>query len=782
MSAADREYYKSLPDYDEIREYLDESEEYVQPNFPEFEPDFSSAIIVDSIPIVDSTKLPKLLQVLLKLFKQVTARLEETDVYMPFNDAAGTTFGFCFVKFPSKGEADLAIKMFHNFAMDKKHTFKCTLYSDLDKYSAIPTVYAPKPLPPFKPRPDPTSWLADPLCRDQFVVRYGKETEISWANTTGEEPTVVYDGEREKQGDKVWCDSYVSWSPQGTYLATFHPRGIRLWGGKDFEAHGRFNFDAVEHVEFSPCESYLVTYRYAQIPGLDENESITVWDVRTGEKLRSFPLKNPLEPKFQVSATVVEEKAGKKIERAIKARIVSYEGDSHGGYFTLQEGNTTHTDVPADKVTPMQEPNVLKWSADGKYVARLSPDIIQVYELPSMQLLEKKSIAAKDILDFCWSPKSSAIGGSSAPVSINNYISYWSPAIGNYPALINVIAVPSRADVASRKLFDVTDGKMAWQNEGDYLCVHFTKIQGKKKSFVLMFFRISESGVPVEQIELSEPVLHVAWEPSGDRICIVHGEPRQPSISFYSMAGVPATAAAAVKAIPGAPPSSKSAAPATTKKEVSLLFTLSGMQCNNIFWAPSGGVVALAYYAPDACLFELHDVENNNSLASRRHDRGNRLVWDPSGRFIASCTITPLRGAGSRPNPEDGINVYTFQGAPVVQIKKERLFQFQWRPRPRDLLSSEERKKVIKNLKKYEKMFDKEDRQRKQELQAEVLAARRRVAEEFYSKLHRSRESVLRLKPRRVAIRNGYDSDDERNYTTEVIVSLVHCTIVTFVL
>lgn len=30
------------------------------------------------------------------------------------------------------------------------------------------------------------------------------------------------------------------WSPQGTYLTTFHVPGIALWGGERFEKQGRF--------------------------------------------------------------------------------------------------------------------------------------------------------------------------------------------------------------------------------------------------------------------------------------------------------------------------------------------------------------------------------------------------------------------------------------------------------------------------------------------------------------------------------------------------------------
>lgn len=73
--------------------------------------------------------------------------------------------------------------------------------------------------------------------------------------------------------------------------------------------------------------------------------------------------------------------------------------------------------------------------------------MISVYELPSMTLLDRKSISAKEILDFMWSPKS-------------NKISYWAPAEANHPALVYIINVPGREEISSRKLFDVTEGKM----------------------------------------------------------------------------------------------------------------------------------------------------------------------------------------------------------------------------------------------------------------------------------------------------------------------------------
>jgi translation initiation factor 3 subunit B len=740
---ADEDYYKQLEDFDDIKEYLLElTDEFVAPEFPPFSPDFSTAIIVDNLPNIGLEKIPKLMQVLMKIYGQVSEGIQESDIYMPFNEATALTHGFCSIKFTSNELAESAIKITQGFAIDKKHSFKVSLYSDLDKYSSISDEYVPPEAGDFKPRPDPTSWLTDSQCRDQFTIRYGHETEISWANHTGEDPSVVYAGEREKAGGKVWCESYVSWSPQGTYLATFHTQGIKLWGSNEFESQGRFMHSDVALMDFSPCESYMVTYRYAtNNSSFNPDEAIIVWDVRTGAKIRTFKLKNPLDENFQVQAVVYEEKAGKKekVERVMRGRVVKYEGDSNGGSFEILEGNVTHKDIASDLVKAVQEPNRLKWSADGKYLARLGCDIIQVYELPSMTLLDKKSIAAKDVLDFTWSPRS-------------NMISYWSPAVGNHPALINIIKLPERLDICSRKLFDVSDGRMVWQNDGDFLCVYMTKIQGKKKTYVLMFFRVLETEVPVEQLELSEPILSVTWEPSGDRVAIVHGEIRTPTVSFYSMSGV----------------TTKASATGIKKREFTQLFALNGVQCNDVIWSPAGGVVALTYYAPDSCVFELHDVENNVSLATRRHDRGNKLVWDPTGRYIASCTIIPLRNANARGQTDDGFNLYTFQGTPLCQVKKDKLFQFNWRPRPKDLLLPEEKKRVIKNLKKYEKVFDKEDRFRKQELHAEVMATRHNMASEFMARLNRNIAGNALLKKRRVEIRNGYDSDDDRNYNVDV--------------
>jgi translation initiation factor 3 subunit B len=48
----------------------------------------------------------------------------------------------------------------------------------------------------------------------------------------------------------------VTWSPQGTYLATFHKQGIALWGGDEFSRIGKFGHQGVQMIDFSPCERF----------------------------------------------------------------------------------------------------------------------------------------------------------------------------------------------------------------------------------------------------------------------------------------------------------------------------------------------------------------------------------------------------------------------------------------------------------------------------------------------------------------------------------------------
>eukprot|EP01006_Ploeotia_vitrea_P017296 TRINITY_DN48392_c0_g2_i1.p1 TRINITY_DN48392_c0_g2~~TRINITY_DN48392_c0_g2_i1.p1 ORF type:complete len:700 (-),score=427.22 TRINITY_DN48392_c0_g2_i1:509-2293(-) len=238
--------------------------------------------------------------------------------------------------------------------LDKKHTLRVNQMSDFERLENVPEEFVPREMK-SNLKPDLKNFLLDDLLRDQFVLRADKDTEIYWhdperqSNNKGRE--LVYGGEAHKRRGKNWTELGVQWSPQGSYLATFHGPGLILWGGDNFEQIQRFLHQHVQRIEFSPCERYLVTSNEVNDAG---QPAVIVWDVKTGAELRGF---------------------------------------------TRAEG----TNWP-----------YLKWSPTGDYVLRVGKtkkgdDAISVYVLPDMTLLDKKSIKIPNVKQARFSPRDNYI-------------------------------------------------------------------------------------------------------------------------------------------------------------------------------------------------------------------------------------------------------------------------------------------------------------------------------------------------------------------------------------
>lgn len=100
------------------------------------------------------------------------------------------------------------------------------------------------------------TWMMDRRGRDQFVVRYGDETEVHWNDAQRAQAEEVYKR-------SFWTESFVVWSPHGSYLATVHRQGVAIWGGPSFSRLHRFShpnvrpplsglWNTVRHLFFSP--------------------------------------------------------------------------------------------------------------------------------------------------------------------------------------------------------------------------------------------------------------------------------------------------------------------------------------------------------------------------------------------------------------------------------------------------------------------------------------------------------------------------------------------------
>merc|ERR1712176_1583571 len=95
-------------------------------------------------------------------------------------------------------------------------------------------------------------------------------------------------------------------------------------------------------------------------------------------------------------------------------------------------------------------------------------------------------------------------------------------------------------------------------------------------------------------------------------------------------------------------------------------------------------------------------------------------------------------------------------------------YQFQWRPRE-NLLSKAEIAKVKKDLKKYEKQFEKADKERARALYLEETKGKRLERKKIRDILASTRALRREQRARHVEMLGGYDSDDESNYVVREI-------------
>lgn len=209
-------------------------------------------------------------------------------------------------------------------------------------------------------------------------------------------------------------------------------------------------------IDFSPCEQYLVTWsnepivvpeRAVQGPQYfspdDEGNNIAVWDIKSGDLLRTF---------------------------------------------------STQTDGEPNSTKKQMQWPALKWSPDDKLVARITPgQMISVHELPSMFLHGKKSLKIEGVVDFEWCPlgdkdkEDVTANGSNAKSSKKvqeNMLVYWTPEVANQPARVTLLAFPSRTILRQKNLFHVTEVRFShWISaEVTHNCISSVNCFGKIKA------------------------------------------------------------------------------------------------------------------------------------------------------------------------------------------------------------------------------------------------------------------------------------------------------------
>ncbi|GMH62769.1 hypothetical protein TrRE_jg6945, partial [Triparma retinervis] len=684
---------------EDLADYMSDNELVVEPKLPKLDESFGCTVVISNLPKVPQPKHDKLKSVVLKICNKV-GTVDVRDEVAPLMPSGedGKSFGFLFITFKSSADATKCEEAVNGYQFDKNHKINVVKYDEVKKLKTVADTYEEESASPYEPSPDTSWWLRDPSQRDAFCIRYGNETEVHWADGS-REPVLDHDGGDKKASGVQWCNYYMEWSSRGSIMATILPaKGVITWGGPNYKKLKRFSHVDVETVQFSPEEGYMMTTSFKN----DIKDAIKIWNTKTGKLLRAFPL---------------------------------FPSESF-------------------KEKDAEKPPPFLWSHNDEYIARMGEDLISIYELPSMKLLEKKSLLANGIAEFQWSPA-------------QNILAYWAPEKGNAPAHIQLVEIPSRKHLRQKNLFQVSKVNMSWHDQGKFLGCKVLRHTKTKKTVYNNFelFRVHEDGIPVEILEIKDAVFNFRWEPQGTRFAMVHAENRsatRASVSFYDMnKEVTHTERRGPKG------SKKQVTVTQTVSELNLVSTLKDRQCNSLYWSPAGNIIVMASLGDTSSgSLEFFDVNTCTTMAVREHYRATEVSWDPSGRILSTSVLQPLTGGYFKFQMDNGYMLWSFQGKQLKTVAFQNFFQFAWRPR-KNLLGEEKRSEIKANLKKYYEEFDRRDKEKARALYLEETRGKRELRSKFRDRVEVLRAGYDANREQRKQMNDGYDSEDEDMYVIQ---------------
>jgi translation initiation factor 3 subunit B len=473
-----------MPDFSDPPDFVDEITEedilagsnLVRPTAAYWE---ECCVLIWGIPVVNQERIEKLKNVLGKVFSFVHTPVSN---FFPTNED-GNTKGYCFIEYETPEQTSAAAKVCDGYALDKKHTFSAYVLSAMRHLKEPEENWTPPAKKDYVDAGDLWWWLQNPKSMDQFAIQAeghdGVNLGVFW-NAKGQDPYPV--GEDATRLN--WSEFIFKWSPSGTYLASFHSQGVALWGGEKFIKIQRIQHPGVSYLEFSPNETYIVTYAQDDYGRFDN--TLRVFDVFTGEQKKSFQPSGPM-------------------------------------------GSGRICDWP-----------FLKWSHDEKYFAfnRAKGDCINVYNSETFTLETQIELAG--LITFEWNPAKNVIAyyceerhEANAPAEIG---------LIEYPSKQKIRA-QRIFSVSSALLYWQKSGEyFAAQTErysSRKIKDNDVKLSGITSHFEI--FDCTAKDVSVQTLQLPEPFVNFGFEPKGDKFCVLVGSGNKVTPLVYKIdSGKPA--------------------------------------------------------------------------------------------------------------------------------------------------------------------------------------------------------------------------------------------------
>lgn len=647
--------------------------------------DMDSFIIINGLPVAPVAKLNALTKVVNKIFSSCG---EIVSLNIPTNET--TTKGFAFVQYKETAMAKKAIKLLNGKNLDNSHQFKVNSLNDLEEFGC--EEFNSTFVEPTVKKPISTDildkWLLDG--REQFLMSIDDESQLVW-NQRSDVPKLICDNNQ-------WVEAAPPrFTSNGSFLISLHKDHAKSWGGAKMELIHDFHHKNVIKYDISNTNKFLVTFSntpinetYGMFDNTNYGHSVAIWDLLTGALLKTFPLP------------------------ALSNEVQK----------------------------PLTWPFV-KWSTDDSFCCRAGPDAVAVYNSKENFKLNDL-IKIPNLQDFEFSPKKIVLNKNRGIDT--DLLIYWTPDIQNQNCKVTMMEYPKKNILRSVNMMQAINMSFYWQNNAEYLAIKIDKFANKAKTKLcsnIEVINFAEANFPVTKLELKERVLTISWEPNADRFVTAAIDENKYSlddtlppkvVQFFNTMN-------------------------NGGKSWALAYQTGRTHVNKLSWSPLGRILTvntccidkkqknselvfydLDYPGQNNIITKLLNIEKADKLVLSKDKRsrmkaaedvnlsgtqvdrkgsvfnnGNNLrlrelksysnfsftdvCWDTTGRFFtAFCSVAKY-------STGHGYAVFGLNGLPIRREEQMGFKWFAWRPRPESTLTTQELKKIKKNLNEYAKKF-----------------------------------------------------------------------------
>lgn len=483
--------------------------------------------------------------------------------------------------------------------------------------------------------------------------------------------------------EEIKCNDF-SWTAKGTYLVARDDDGLTLYGGPEMTKLKEFKHKQIAGYSVSNDEECL--YLFDSKGKTELMNSLRVYSIGTEKELRDFP---------------------------------------------------TLTEETRDS---------FEWSCDGKYLAKMSKDLLSVYETPDMHMIldtakNRSSIRAEHINCFKWSPTNNVVAIFRRPERLEEGAS-----------MIDLIEIPSREKVYFKSIQLAESCKFVWHPNGKLLALVMTMKTpggGLIKQTTLGILHIEKKKIEYVEIDISE-VTVFEWEPTDEHHFAILRlqkdrlmDRKETVIEVFQVFTGPLK----MTLIPGS----------------SHTYSLS-----NINWSPLGRFMVASrlidpkHYLAGAIYGTQYFfyIKDNHvySVNTDAHDNARGAAWDPSGRFYSTFSTSEVR------KENDSFNIYNCFGEVMYKDKVQGLLSWKWRQRPMTELKPGALEEIKKKLNEYTQRFKQLDKEAKDSMNTHIAAVKKAKLDKFLkSYLEPRLNKYAEEKPERERIL-GHPEFEEENY------------------